>query len=449
MTRLRPIGLRARLLLTAILGAVVVVGALVGGFNLVLDARLRGDADNLLRQRVAVQLQTLSTLDGRLRVSETPDSAVTDTQTWVFAGGRALERPVAGPRDQRAALELVDRAPRLQSVDATDTRLDAVPIIVAGRRVGTLVAGTSLTPYENSAQTALIASLVLGALTVLAIALASWWVIGRALAPVARMTAKAADWGEHDLSRRFYAGESHDELSTLAATFDQLLERLAQSLKREQRFTAEISHELRTPLAKIIAQADLAASRERTTADYQHALESIRLAAEQLHGALDALLATARTDTAVGASAIDAVGIAEHAAEVGRPAAGRRAVTIEVSGSAPGVKVGTEPEVIERALAPVISNAVRHAKHRVEVGLSANHGQLLFEICDDGPGVPPDARQRIFEPGVSTHSAANGAGSGAGLGLPLARRLARGAGGDVECESSASGARFRVRFPLA
>jgi methyl-accepting chemotaxis protein len=225
MTRLRPTGLRVRLLLTAIVGAVVVVAALVGGFNLVLDARLRGDADNLLRQRVAVQLQTLSTLDGRLRVSETPDSAVTDTQTWVFAGGRALERPVAGPRDQRAALALVDRAPRLQSVDATDTRLEAVPI-VAGRRVGTLVAGISLTPYENSAHTALIASLVLGALTVLAIALASWWVIGRALAPVARMTAKAADWGEHDLSRRFYAGESHDELSTLAATFDQLLERL-------------------------------------------------------------------------------------------------------------------------------------------------------------------------------------------------------------------------------
>ena len=125
---------------------------------------------------------------------------------------------------------MIVQAPRLHTVEATDTRFDAVPVIQGGRRLGTLVVAASLSPYENTARTALVASLILGILTVIAITAASWWIIRRALAPVAQMTAKAADWGEHDLSRRFYAGEPNDELSALAATFDQLLERIWQSL---------------------------------------------------------------------------------------------------------------------------------------------------------------------------------------------------------------------------
>ena len=123
-----------------------------------------------------------------------------------------------------------------------------------------------MSPFQSSAQTALIGSLVLGVLTVLGIAAASAWVTRRALAPVARMTAAAADWTEHDLSRRFFAGDPHDELTELAATFDRLLDRLSQSLRCEQRFTAEISHELRTPLAKILAEAELAACQEAVEA---------------------------------------------------------------------------------------------------------------------------------------------------------------------------------------
>ena len=83
------------------------------------------------------------------------------------------------------------------------------------------------------------------------------------LRPVARMTRQAAAWSEHDLDRRFALGEPHDELTELAATLDGLLDRLAASLRREQRFSAELSHELRTPLARVIAEAELALRRER------------------------------------------------------------------------------------------------------------------------------------------------------------------------------------------
>ncbi|HEY2140500.1 MAG TPA: HAMP domain-containing sensor histidine kinase [Solirubrobacteraceae bacterium] len=440
-------GLRARLLLSTILGSLLVACVLIGAFNLVLDGRLRGDVDNLLRARAVAHLQTVEIVDGRLSAPETPDGAAPDTQTWIFAGRRALEQPASPPAIQRAAFALAGGKRRFLTLDATDTRFYAVPIVQGSRRLGTLVVSASLGPYERSANTTLIGSLILGLLTVLGVAAASAWVIHRALAPVARMTADAADWGEHDLSRRFFAGEPHDELTKLAATFDGLLERLSQSFRREQRVTAEISHELRTPLAKIVAEAELAAV-ESPPERYREALASIRAYAESLNRTLDTLLATARSELTSGSRSADAHAVAELAIGNVTSAIPAHPVTIRIDGSAPPARVAAESDLVERALTPVIENAARFARNRVEIFIRADAGQVIFEVRDDGPGVEPSIRDRIFEPGVS--ASANGSspvGSGAGLGLPLARRLARAAGGDIEQVSSAQGATFAIRMP--
>ena len=334
-------------------------------------------------------------------------------------------------------------------MDALDTRLYALPIVGESRRLGTLVVGASLGPYRSSAHTALAGSIVLGALTVLGIMAVSMWTIGRALAPVARMTAAAADWGEHDLARRFLAGESHDELSELAATFDRLLDRLSQSLERERRFTAEISHELRTPLAKILAEAELAASSpaavEPGPERHRRALASIRTSAESLGRSLDALLATARAETPSGPRSTDARMVADRAAESARSAAGERGIAVEVAQSPPGIRVAVEPELVERALAPIVENAIRFARARVHIAISAEANQVIFEVGDDGPGVDPAIRDRIFEPGVS--QGGDSGGSGAGLGLALALRLARAGGGEIGCPPVVAGASFALHLP--
>lgn len=437
-------GLRARLLLSTLAGSLLAVGVLVTAFNLVLDARLRSDVDSLLRDRAAGQLRTVSVVDGQLKVPEAPDRATPDTQTWVFAVGRTLEAPVSSASSRKAALALAGGAPRLATVQSADTRLYAVPVVQSSRRLGTLVVGASLSPYESSAQTALIGSLVLGVLTVLGIAAASAWVTRRALAPVARMTAAAADWTEHDLSRRFFAGNPHDELTELAATFDRLLDRLSQSLRREQRFTAEISHELRTPLAKILAEAELAASRPER---HRRALESIRCSAESLGRSLEVLLATARAETAATPRSADAHAVAERAAESARSAAAERGLTVQVRSVPSSVCVAAESDLVERALAPVLENAVRFACKRVDIAIRTETNRVIFEVGDDGPGVNSAIREQIFEPGVS--HGANGRASGAGLGLPLARRLVQAAGGEIECVEVRQGASFAVRFPAA
>lgn len=443
----RSLGLRARLALGAVAGAAITLAVILVAFNIVLDARLRTDADNLLRERAATVLRGLGIVDGRLRLIEAPDKAAIDAQTWIFAGGRTLEQPAgADPRDQAATVALALAAPGFATVEATHTRLHALPVRERAARLGTVVVGASLTPYESTASSALLGSIVLGVVTLAAIAALSLRLIRRALRPVARMTAQAADWSEHDLSRRFYAGEPHDELSRLASVFDALLARLAESIRREQHLTAEVSHELRTPLAKIQAEAELSSSRERPAEAYRSSLREITRHANELQLVLETLLASARAALSAGSSASDAREPAERAAAIARETAAAAGKTIEVLAGRPA-RVAVAAEVVERILAPLLENAARFANRRVELEIRPLEGEVLYEIRDDGPGVAPADRERIFAPGITVDPGRATTHGGAGLGLPLARRLAGAAGGEVAALESAEGGRFAVRLP--
>jgi signal transduction histidine kinase len=446
--KLRRISLRTRLTAGAVAGATITLATLITAFNLVLDARLRTDGDNVLRERAATVLRGLGTVDGRLSVIEAPDQGAIDAQTWIFAGQRTLEQPAgADPRNQQAARSLAARRSGFRTVEATDTRLLAAPARQAGRPLGTVVVGASLAPYESTASSALLGSVVLGLLTLVAIATLSRWLISRALRPVAQMTAEAADWGEHDdLSRRFYASEPYDELSALASVFDGLHARLAQSLRREQRLTAEVSHELRTPLAKILGEAEMSTGRDRSSRQYRASLELIRRHAQDLQRVLETLLASARAAVPGRTTAGDARESARRAVAPLCDNLAARGKSIELVCSRP-VRVAVETDVVERILSPLLENAIRFARHRIMLDIRAADGEVVFEIRDDGPGVDPRDRERIFdagfrgaEPHAETHV-------GAGLGLPLARRLARAAGGEVEASASNDGGSFVVRLP--
>jgi signal transduction histidine kinase len=447
--KLRGPSLRTRLTASAVVGAAIALAVLVAAFNLVLDARLRADADNVLRERSAIVLRGLGTVDGRLSVIEAPDKGAIDSQTWIFAGGRVLEQPSgADPRNQRATLRLAGRGPGFTTVEATDTRLEALPVRQAARPLGMIVVGESLAPYESTASSALLGSVILGLLMLAAIAALSRWLINRALRPVAQMTAEAADWGEHDLERRFVAGEPHDELTSLASVFDGLLSRLAESLRREQRLTAEVSHELRTPLAKILAEAELAASRDRSPERYRASLQSVTRHARDLQRVLETLLASARAAVSTNPAASDARAAAERvAAPLGETLAAQ-GKEIELMGRR-GVRVAVEADVVERILSPLLENATRFARHHVALEIRAVDSQVVFDIRDDGPGVDPRERERIFEPGFRSADSGSETHTGAGLGLALARRLARAVGGDVEARAGADGGSFLARLPSA
>ncbi len=442
------LGLRRRLLLLVIASVVVVVAVLVTGFNVVLGRSLDGNARDLVRSRALTELGTLDIEKGRLVSTEAPDRRSTDTFLWVYGkNGRPLEEPRASPIVQRAVHGLVGGPAGYADVSSKDTRLYATPVIAHQRRVGTVVAGVSLAPYEETRREALIGSVVFGLCVILFVSGVMWWLLGASLRPVVRMTRQAAAWSEHDRDHRFALGPPYDELTELAATLDGLLDRLAASLRRERRFSAELSHELRTPLARVLAESELALRREREPSEYRRTLELVQGNAAQLSRTVDALVAAARYESGGARGTADAAVVAAGAAEACAGLAENRQIDFELEEPDYELRLGLEPDLAERILQPVIENACRYGSTRVRVSVARRDSTVVYTIEDDGPGVAEIERERIFEPGVRGTAGSSNGTSGAGLGLSLARRLARSVDGDVDVDASATGARFVVRLP--
>jgi signal transduction histidine kinase len=263
--------------------------------------------------------------------------------------------------------------------------------------------------------------------------------VDKALRPVGEMTERAADWSEHDLDRRFNLGPAHDELTGLSATLDGLLARIASSIRHEQRFSAEVAHELRTPLAGVRGEAELALADPSLEESSRAAFEQILRGTERMQSVIETLVAAARGDASRTPGSCDAVMAADTAADAVRPTAQRSGVDLSLRAARDRVRVGADEDLVAGALQPLLDNAVRHARDAVTVTVERDDGQVVFRVCDDGPGVGPDTTAP-FEPGRST-------AGGAGLGLPLARRLARSCGGDVEAVSDDGGGRFELRLP--
>ena len=435
--------MRRRLLLLVVSAVAGAVAALVVGFNLLLAHTLDGNARDLLRSRAAAQL-TVVAEQGHIPTSETPDAAAPDAGVWVLSQGRVLERPRLAEAVDRAALDLARGPGGYRDVPASDVRLYAVPVVVHGRRTGSVVVSLTLAPYEETRTLALVSSLVFGGLVLALVAFAARWLLTSSLRPVTRMTRQAAAWSERDLDHRFGLGEPRDELTELAATLDDLLDRLAASLRREQRFSAELSHELRTPLARVIAETELALRRDRDPAEYRTTLALIKRNAEQLTRTVDALVAAARFEAGSRRGTADAYAVAEDTAAACSGLAAERGLAVTIEQPARPMRVGVERDLAERILQPVLENACRYATTTVSVRIDRNGASVRYAISDDGPGVGEDERERIFEPGVRG-TAANGDGSG--LGLALARRLAESVAGEVKADSAPTGGRFLVQLP--
>jgi len=430
-------------------GAAALLALLTLGFNLALRASLDHDANRVLAGRATASLGGVHLHGGRIATVEAPDAAALDVRVWVFAGRRAIERPHA-PRPLQLAAKHAAGGPRgYANVPAADARLYSVPVTAADRPAGTLVSAISLEPYEKSASRALIASLIFAAFILVAIVAATRWTVSRALRPVAEMTADATSWSERDLDHRFNAGEPHDELTRLAAAFDSMLARLAASLRREKRFSGEVSHELRTPLAAIVAESDLALGRDRSSAEYRQALHTIAERSRQLQRILDTLVIAARHQAEPRRGTADAEDVIVGAAASCEPLASESGLELRVAPPQAPLRVAVDGDLAERVIAPLVENACRYGAGEVEVSARADGDSVEFAVADEGPGVPEDKREQIFEPGWRGVAGEATARSG-GLGLALARRLAHTAGGEVEYRNAnGRGALFIARLPRA
>ena len=444
MTRFRT--LRGRLTALALLAALAAVAVLTVAFNVVLDRSLDSDANSQLRSLAAAASTTVAYDNGRLRLRESPDDAAID-QVWIYDGTRAIQRPPGSARLQRTADSLAGQARVFDDLPGGGVRLYAAPLTHGGGQVGTVVAALSLQAYDRTTDVALLGSLALGLVLLAAVGVLTWITVGRALDPVREMTCSAAEWSEYGLARRFGATPRPDELGELAQTFDALLDRIAASLRHEQRLSAELSHELRTPLARIVAEVELLQRRERSPEDRGESHALIAKAAEHMSGILETLMAAARAEANAGAGRSEVGEVLARVADTWQPSLAARDLELEVQPPIAPATGGVDADVVERIVAPLLDNAGRYARSRVTLSARATNGRVLLTVADDGPGIPADERDAIFEPGRGARRA-NGHG-GAGLGLPLARRLAKAIGGDVTLAPQAPqrGAEFRVELP--
>ncbi|MFF3016057.1 sensor histidine kinase [Streptomyces sp. NPDC057939] len=297
----------------------------------------------------------------------------------------------------------------------------------------------------DDATRAIAAGLLAGAPPLIAFAAAlAWWVTGHALRPVTAIRGGLASVTASELDRRVPDPGGADEIARLARTVNDTLDRLERSDARQRQFTADASHELRNPLAAVRSRLEVALAMERP----DRASVAAALAdTERLQRIAADLLLLARLDGGP-APRPEPVDLALLAAE---DAARRPAprVPLRLEADTPVAAYG-DPARLERALANLVDNALRHAAGGVVVRARACGDWAELEVVDDGPGIPDADRARVFERFVRLDADRGRAGGGTGLGLAIAREIARAHGGDVRAlPARDGGARLRLRVPGA
>lgn len=437
--------LQGRLTLAGMVTLGLWVAVMTIGFNLVLTNRLAAQADEVLRVRAEAVASTLSISPaGLVTVQDTGGDAAMDRGTWIFQGQHLVEGPTPQIALTGPAQELAARGSRFSKVNQPfPVRLFAEPVISNGRKVATVVASVELTPYVQAGQAALLGSSLLAVLLMAGVFLVLKSAISRALLPVVAMSGQAAQWSVADVAGRFGDEARPKELAVLARNLDGLLDRLATLVRHEKQLVGELSHELRTPLSRITAETDLLRERHHNDEELDAGHASIVQDVDEMRRILDTLLDTARSETGAPKGCCDAVEVAESVAKRMTGSGSQKSVVVirEMADTFAGV----DAAVLERALSPVLDNALRYAANAVRIEVSGGSGMVTITVVDDGPGIQESSLPQVFVPGYRTDHADGH--HGAGLGLALARRLLVTSGGGISASPSTCGAIFHLTLP--
>ncbi len=223
----------------------------------------------------------------------------------------------------------------------------------------------------------------------------TWWLVGRTLRPVEGIRREVADIGATHLNRRVPEPATDDEIARLARTMNEMLDRLETSVARQQRFVADASHELRSPLTRMRSEVevDLAhPDRSDPRATHRSVLEEV-IGLQRL---VDDLLHLARADAGADPIVRQPIDLDDLVLRDARRLQAESDVEVDVS-AVGAARVEGDPRQLARAVANVGDNAVRHAASRVALSLAADTDRAVLAVTDDGPGVPAEQRERIFE----------------------------------------------------
>jgi two-component system, OmpR family, sensor kinase len=457
--RIRP---SFRLRVLGSLAALMVIAA-IGGLLLQRAVLLRGlDQDvaaSLEQERE--ELQTLATGNDPLTGQPFGGDvqAIFDTflrrnvpqegEVYIALVDGAAYRTTPAPLRLDAVPELVARWGSLSegdrgeiSTDAGPVKYLAVPLVFEGTTRGVFVIANFTQGERDEIESAIRVEAGVSALVLSVVILIAWFVAGRLLRPIQELTETAETISDSDLTRRIPV-EGDDEISRLARTFNEMLDRLEESFTAQRRFIDDAGHELRTPITIVRGHLDLLGE------DPEEREETLSLVSDELSRMariVDDLLLLAKSQQQ-DFIRIEPVELADLTTELlvkGRTLGQR---SWQLDACAEGI-IRADPQRVTQAMLNLARNAVEHTVPGAEIGLGSAwaDGGVRLWVRDTGTGIDPAEQERIFDRFARGPSGRRS--DGAGLGLSIVRTIATAHGGGVDLESSPGrGATFTIVLP--
>jgi signal transduction histidine kinase len=275
----------------------------------------------------------------------------------------------------------------------------------------------------------------------------TWLIVGWALRPVEAIRRQVEVISAQALDQRISEPTVDDEIGQLTHTMNAMLHRLETSTERQRRFVADASHELKSPLAILRNEVEVALAHPEA-GDWQSTATSILEESERMGRLVQDLLFLAHSDEGRAAAPGADIDLDDVVlAEVSRlRLRGRVQVDSSRVSAAP---VTGRAEQLSRVARNLLENAERYARSTITVELRFADGRVQLVVADDGPGIPPEDRERIFERFTRLYDPNSPHDGGSGLGLAIAKEIVETHGGHIWVENAAVGARFVIDLPAA
>lgn len=275
----------------------------------------------------------------------------------------------------------------------------------------------------------------------------AWLLTGRALRPVEDIRREVAHISAHDLHHRVPEPAGDDEVGRLARTMNAMLRRLEVATEEQRRFVSDASHELRSPLGGLLAQVEVAKAHPET-ADWDAVADAVTDEGGRIWSIVDDLLLLAKADEGYLRPRLEQLDLDELVLDEARRLKARGRVDVDARQVSAG-RVHGDRSQLSRALRNLADNAERHARSAVRFMLERDGAWLDLGVVDDGPGIPPDQRERVFARFARLDEARDRAGGGTGLGLAIVGEVVKAHGGEVFVADEAVGTHMVVRLPVA
>jgi signal transduction histidine kinase len=296
------------------------------------------------------------------------------------------------------------------------------------------------------------AYLLLLPVVLLVVAGGSWWMAGRALRPVEKITQAAASITADRLGERLPAPATLDEIGRHIVVLNGMFDRLQRSFEQATRFTADAAHELRTPLTIMRGQLEEAIHASSGDARQERLLVGLLEETSNLQKISDNLLLLARFDAGKAPlqfSAVDLSALVQEAREDAELLAAEKHLKIKADIS-PALRVNGDAVMLRRVALNLVDNAVKfnRADGRLELALQAADSEVVFTIANTGTGIPPERQGALFERFFRVDADRNRDAGGSGLGLSLCREIVTAHHGRIGLSRSAEDwTEFRISLP--